>query len=188
MKIHVTRAHLDLARGIIDTVVYGDPDAEDSQDSIYSFMSCTYVYSFMALTSFCSRHRYDYWKGEASPLKKKYSSCESFEQLMAGPLKEMKKALKELASQSEIKPLHEGEPKLWRKLNELIKGYRDYFIHPNPENFHSHLEEVGRLEWGLPSETATGIIRYFYKEKGAPIPNWLDKARLKCRGFDYVVT
>ncbi len=188
MKIHVTRAYLDLARGVIDTQVYGNPSAENSEDVIFALMSCTYVYSFMALTAFSSSHLHEFWIKSPSSLKTKYEDCKTFEQLMAGPLKELKSALKELSIQLGITPIHEGKPAKWRELNEMLKAYRDYFVHPNPEAFHSHVQATTSFKWAFPSKLTSEIIGYYFQEAGQEIPEWVSKNSISCRGFDYVGT
>lgn len=105
---------------------------------------------------------------------------------MAGPLKELKKALNELAAQLAIEPLHKAKPALWREFNELLKGYRDYFIHPNPEGFHSHVQATANLQWGFASRVASDIIRYYFEASGNEVPNWVSHPGLRCRGFDLV--
>ena len=105
---------------------------------------------------------------------------------MAGPLKEIKKALKELAVQLNIAPLHEAKPETWRKLNELLKGYRDYFIHPNPDEFSKHLDETGKLPWNFASDVASEIVDYFFTATGTEVPTWVKVTSLKCRGFEVV--
>jgi len=186
MKVHVTKAYLDMARSVIDTSVHGDPSQIKEDDALFSLMSCTYVFSFMALTSFCAAHLHTFWCQEDCELKEKFGQCASFEELMAGPLKELKSALRELCCQLGIRPLHVGEPKAWRKLNELLKKYRDYFIHPNPDGFHEHLEATGNLEWKFPSEVATDIISYFFEETHQPVPLWVREPGLRSKGFEIV--
>ncbi|HWA11986.1 MAG TPA: hypothetical protein VHA15_02745 [Burkholderiales bacterium] len=186
MKVHVTRSYLDMARSVIDTRVHGDPQTAESEDAVFALMSCTYVFSFMALTAFASSHLHSLWKTDDSALRKKYESCASFEELMAGPLKELKVALKELACQLGMPPLHKAKPAAWRELNELLKGYRDYFIHPNPEHFHAHVTATGNLAWSFPSRVATDIITHFFVSTGTETPSWLAQSQLRSRGFDFV--
>jgi hypothetical protein len=107
----------------------------------------------------------------------------TFEELMAGPSKEIKSALKELANQLDIEPLHKSRANLWRELNELLKGYRDYFIHPNPQTFHEHVEKTGNLERQFPSRVAAGIISYFHESIHGCIPYWVESTSLKAKGF-----
>lgn len=135
MRVHVTKSYLDMARSVIDTSLHGDREQTAGEDAMFSLMSCTYVFSFMALQSFCASHLNKFWDEESGNLREKYPGIESFEGLMAGPLKEVKKALGELCSQLRIEPLPKAKPQVWRELNELLKGYRDYFVHPNPESF-----------------------------------------------------
>ena len=184
MKVHVTKAYLDMARSVIDTAVHGDREAEISVDAIFSLMSCTYVFSYMALTSFCASHLHKLWVVDNSRLKEKFGGCRNFEELMAGPLKEIKVALSELCSQLGIEKLHVARPKVWRELNELLKGYRDYFIHPNPESFHEHVEATGNLKWGFPSMVATEIISYFFEATHNQVPSWVKQSGLRSKGFE----
>ena len=188
MKIHVTRAYLDLARVVIDAQIHGNPDAENSEDVIFALMSCTYIYSFMALTAFSSSHLHEIWIQNPSKLKIKYKNCDTFEQLMAGPLKELKVALNELSTQLGITPIHKSKPAKWRELNEMLKGFRDYFVHPNPEAFHNHVQATVSLKWAFPSKLASEIIGYYFQETGKEIPSWVSKSSISCRGFNYVGT
>jgi hypothetical protein len=186
MKVSVTKSYLDLARAVIDTKLYGKDREDDSSDAIFSLMSCTYVYSYSALVSFCAEHLHQIWEKEGSRLKSKYPQCGTFEELMAGPLKEIKSALKELSEQLGIEPLHKSRANLWRELNELLKGYRDYFIHPNPQAFQEHVESTGNLQWQFPSKVAAGIMSYFHEAIHGRVPYWIENTSLKARGFDIV--
>lgn len=184
MKINVTKAYLDMARSVIDTSIHGDQEKTNGEDALFSLMSCTYVFSFMAITSFSSLQLHNLWKKEASLLRVKYSYCEGFEELMAGPLKQTKSALRELSLQLKISPLHTARPSVWRELNELLKNYRDYFVHPNPEKFQQHVVSTGNLEWGFPTRVASEIISYFYEATGNPVCSWVKETGLRSRGFE----
>ncbi len=186
MKIHVTKSYLDMARSVIDTSVHGDPKKEMGEDALFSLMSCTYVFSFMALTSFSASHLHERWVANNSKLKDKYNGCSNFEELMAGPLKEIKVALSELCTQLEIEKLHVARPNVWRELNQLLKRYRDYFIHPNPENFHEHIKATGNLEWGFPSKVVAEIISYFFEATHNQVPSWVKQSGLRSRGFEVI--
>ena len=105
---------------------------------------------------------------------------------MAGPLKEVKTALKELCSLLGIEPLHDAKPQAWRELNELLKGYRDYFVHPNPESFHRHVDSTGNLEWGFPSRVVAEIMAYCFEATRKPVPAWLKETGLRSKGFEVI--
>lgn len=186
MRIHVTKSYLDMARSVIDTELHGDPEQTCGQDAMFSLMSCTYVFSFMALQSFCASHLHKLWREESGNLRRKYPKSESFEALMAGPLKEVKKALQELCLQLGIAPLHKAKPQVWREFTELLKTYRDYFVHPNPESFQKYVEATGNHEWRFPSKVAAEIMSYYFEAKLQPIPEWLKSTGLRSKGFEVV--
>ena len=188
MKVHVARAYLDLARGVINTRIYDNPDAQNAEDALFALMSCTYVYSYMSLTAFVSSYLHKEWNREHSALKTKYEGAETFEALMAGPLREIKKALNELSAQYGIEKLAKVRPTQWQQLNEFIKAYRDYFIHPDPEHFHDYVIAIGQKNWEFPSAVAAGIMASYFELLKRPVPKWLEKGGLVCRGFDYVGT
>lgn len=186
MKVSVTKSYLDLARAVIDTTLLGKDREDDSSDAVFALMSCTYVYSYSALVSFCAEHLNHIYREQNNRLMPKYPQCTTFEELMAGPLKEIKSALKELADQLGVEPLHKSRPNLWRELNELLKGYRDYFIHPNPQTFHEHVDKTGDLEWQFPSKVASEIISYFHESIHGRVPFWVENTSLRSKGFEIV--
>lgn len=165
-----------MARSVVDTKIYGDPAGVENEDSVFALMSCTYVFSYMALTAFASAQLHKLWDADSSRLRQEYPESTDFEALMKGPLKELKAALKELALQRKVSPLHMAKPRVWQELTEFVKIYRDYFVHPNPERFHEHVEGVGNLQYGFPSRVAVEIIAYFFGATGAATPAWLEQA------------
>lgn len=175
-----------MARSVVDTKVYGDPAGVENEDPVFALMSCTYVFSFMALTAFASAQLHKLWGMDSSPLRQKFPESTDFDALMKGPLRELKAALKELAVQLNISPLHSAKPHLWQELTEFVKTYRDYFVHPNPQRFHEHVEGFGNLQSGFPSRVATEVVAYFFDATDVASPTWLVKPRLRCRGFDLV--
>lgn len=183
MRTNVTKSYLDLARSVIETKI-GATEGASTEDAIFGLMSCTYVYSYSALLSFCSAQLYILWQADDSLLKKKYPGVNSFEQLMAGPLKSMKCAIKEVIEQKGIQPLHEAEPKLWQNLNELVKYYRDFFLHPNPELFEEYVGKAGNAQWQLASKTVSGILAYIFTSTNGTVPNWVNETGLKAHGFE----
>ena len=186
MRFHVTRSYLDLARGVIDTRIYGNPDSESSHDAIFALVSCTNLYSFMALTAFVTRQLHELWTAHPSTLKEKHPNHTSFESLMASDLRDLKSALRELANALNIRPPHEVIPREWQQLNEIIKRHRDFFVHPDPEAFNDVMTSSMNEKWEMPSRVAREIIRYFHSASQGTVPEWLDNPSLKCRGFDYV--
>jgi hypothetical protein len=105
---------------------------------------------------------------------------------MAGPLRDLKTALKELSCQLNIKPLHEVEPNTWRELNEVLKTHRDYFVHPNPELFTDRVNSSFNLNWEFPSSVAARVLEYYFRSTMKEIPPWVANTGLRSRGFDIV--
>lgn len=183
MSTNVTKSYLDLARSVIDTRI-GSKEGDPVDDAIFALMSCTYVYSYSALLSFCSAQLFLLWEKENSLLRAKYSDMKSFEQLMATSLKDVKSAIKEVVALKGLKPIHEAEPKLWQNLNEFVKHYRDFFLHPNPVLFEKYVGKAGNAQWQLASKTVSGILEYVYAGCNGNVPKWVGEPGLVSHGFE----
>lgn len=186
MKIHVASSYLDMARAVVKLPLSGSGEQSKFDDAVFGIVGCNCIFSYMAMTAFCSRKLHDLWEMEDSKLRTKYKNIASFEQLMKGPLIKLKCALNELSDQFQISRIHDAKPELWRKLNELLKKRRDYFVHPDPdpEKFHKHVESIINQRWGFSSQVATEIIRYFFEGTNEDVPGWLTHPRLRCIGFE----
>ena len=169
---------------IQSTPVWSNGESQD--DCMFSMMTCTYIYSYTALTAFASGYLYRFWHKKDRILRKKYRKHTDFESLMRHEFRDLKEALKELAVQFNVPQLHEEKPEAWRNLNELIKMHRDYFVHPEPERFSEHVCEAGLQQWGFASKTATEIIEYYYTKSGHEVPAWLSRPGLRCKRFEVV--
>ncbi|MEP4545584.1 MAG: hypothetical protein ABJ000_05335 [Saccharospirillum sp.] len=184
--VNVTKSYLDIARSVTRTKIGTKDESVEIDEALFGLMSCNYVYSYSALLSFCSAQLYILWDAEHSTLKARYSKFESFEKLMSSELRSVKTALKVLIEELNLKPLHSEEPKLWQNLTELLKNYRDFFLHPNPEKFHEHVESAGNKSWGLASSTVEGILSYIFLNTSGNVPSWVFKSELECDGFRLV--
>jgi hypothetical protein len=92
MSTNVPKSYLDIARPVVLSQL-GTPPGAKADDAVFGLLSCTYVYSYSALVSFSSAQFYLLWQSPDGQLSEEFNHCESFEQLMAGPLKELKVAL-----------------------------------------------------------------------------------------------
>ena len=176
MEIMVTKSYLDMARCFDGAEVCRD-SKEASENSVFTqefaMVSCVYIYSYLAITAFVSEQLYEIWRKPNIKLREKYSSFESFKDLMWSKFRDMNRALKELARSNCITPIHEAKPKLWHELNTFLREYRNYFAHPDPERFSEVIDGIGCLQLNLGPRVATEIIRYFYTATGTPVPGWL---------------
>ena len=132
----------------------------------------------MAISAFVSGQLYARWKKEDSSLRRKYSDYCDCGEMMRCKLRELKTALKVLCEELAIQPLHKKSPKTWNQLNEFLKKYRDWFVHPTPEKVHCIFTDIEHRRWDLASNTAVGVIGHFYDELGAERPEWLTKGSL----------
>ena len=178
MKIKVTKSYLDMARCFDGTEVCGDPK-KVSENSVFAEefarVSCVYIYSYMAIVAFASEQLYEIWKKEGNELRERYSEFDNFACLMRKKFSEIKSALNELARLNGIKPIREAKPKEWQELNEFLREYRNYFVHPNPESFSEFVNGISGHKLNLGPRVATEIIKYFYTAKGTCLPAWLSK-------------
>lgn len=105
---------------------------------------------------------------------------------MSSNLRSVKDALKALLEALGLEPLHKAKPKLWQNLNEFIKNYRDFFVHPNPDKFHEYMSSASDKSWGFASETVEGILGYIFFAKTGSVPSWVRNSELTCLGFQLV--
>ena len=180
-QYHIAKSYLDMARAVIDTRIHRQKSNSKNDvinDVIGGFMSCTYVYSYAAIVAFISGQLHRRWKLEDSRLRKNYSTYGNFNDLMRCEFGEIKDGLKELCRELGIQPHHEGTPQLWSVLNDFLKKYRDWFIHPTPEGFNESFDRIGNKEWMFASNTAVEVIGYYFDEVNCPRPDWLKKGSI----------
>ncbi len=173
MEIKVAKSYLDMARCFRCAVISGGAEDESGYNEEFAIVSCIYIYSHMAIMAFAAEQLYDVWKKPRNKLRKKYPQFDNFKDLMESDLRDLKCALKELACLHGISPIHNAQPEIWRALNEFLRKYRNYFVHPDPENFSKIVNEIQLKQLGLGPKVATTIIEYYYSATGTPVPAWL---------------
>lgn len=171
------RSYLDMARAVIDTQLHYPKDCS-KHDAEFGLVSCTYVYSYMAIAAFVSEQLFARWNDEGNSYREKYPNYNDFREMMRCENQEIRTALKELCCELEIKQLHETSPNIWQRLNEFLKRYRDWFVHPTPEDFHRILTEISSRQWDFASNIAVDVIGHFFDQSGKPRPDWLKKGSL----------
>ena len=177
-QYHIAKSYLDMARAVIDTELH-EQKSGSKNDAFFGLMSCTYVYSYVAIVAFVSGQLHRRWKQEDSQLRKKHHpKYGTFNDLMRYEFGEIKDGLKELCCELNIPPHHKGAPQVWNALNDFLKKYRDWFIHPTPEGFNESFDEVGNKQWMFASNTAVEVIGYYFDEVNCPRPDWLKKGSL----------
>ena len=166
-----------MARAVIDTQLHY-PRHGSTNDAVFGLVSCTYTYSYMSITAFVSGQLYDLWNSKSSALKGKYSKYNSFAEFMVKEFREITEALKQLCDELKIKKHHETSPETWQALNVFLKNYRNYFVHPTPEDFSFIMEKIVTKPWNFASNTAVAVIGHYFDQLEKETPEWLKKGSL----------
>ena len=183
-----------MARAVIDTQLHY-PRHGSTNDAVFGLVSCTYTYSYMSITAFVSGQlydlwnskssalkgkysKYDLWNSKSSALKGKYSKYNSFAEFMVKEFREITEALKQLCDELKIKKHHETSPETWQALNVFLKNYRNYFVHPTPEDFSFIMEKIVTKPWNFASNTAVAVIGHYFDQLEKETPEWLKKGSL----------
>ena len=177
VSFHVAKSYLDMARAVIDLKLKASSH-DSMNDAEFGLVSCTYVYSYMSITAFVSGQLFDRWNREGSNLKKGYDQYEDFEQFMRKEVPDLKSALKLLCNELKIKKHHEKSPTTWQELTKFLKDYRDYFVHPTPEDFNGVMTKIREIPRNFASNTAVSVIGHYFDELNQVRPDWLRKRSL----------
>lgn len=173
----VEQTYLEMSRAFLGADIHcAKGTTSPNNNTILALVSSSYTFAIMAIDAFVSAQLHDKWSFPDSELHTKYSDACTFEDLMRKKLKDRKAAIKELCCQLKIQPIHIKQPNLWRQLNEVLKKTRDFFVHPNRDEFNDFMKVAGEQNsWAFPSNVASAVIRYFYEQTGTIIPDWLQK-------------
>ena len=119
------------------------------------------------------------WGFKNQEYKKYFENEINFEGLLEKV--DLREKLKVLASVCNISPLHESEPILWNQLCQTVEDMRHFIIHPKPypNIFQEKMNSIMvRYKLNQYFKIAEEVIRYFYTNTNATIPDWLNKNTL----------
>jgi dTDP-4-amino-4,6-dideoxygalactose transaminase len=94
---------------------------------------------------------------------------------------ELKEKLKKLCKLHRIKSIEEQNPKLWNRFIQFMKDARDFMTHPKPDpkEFHDKMNAILlNNNTGEHVNIAIEILKYYYTETKARLPEWIDKNSL----------
>jgi len=171
MSFQLSKAYLELSRSFFKVPIIDDL----TENTFFALMSMTYVFSYAAIVAFVNGQIGQLWYKNESALKKKYPQ-QNINILLHKDLRELKKTIKELCIQHDIKILSEAKPQTWNDLLQVVKIVRDYIIHPkpNPQDFQEIMKKAFQNRtWNFPSKVAEEVIGYFYEQTGNNIPSWI---------------
>jgi hypothetical protein len=199
-RYQVEQIYLEISRAITNVAFFklykkkGEPEDVNKEANIsFAAVAVSITFAYAALEAFCNGQLHSKyatispemkkagWRwGFKNPEYKKYFENEiSFGGLIEkGDLKEK---LKVLASVCGISPLHEKQSNLWSQLCQIVEDIRHFIIHPKPypDAFQETMNRIMK-EYKLNKyfQIAENVMKYFYEETNATIPNWLSQNTL----------
>ncbi len=182
--------------------------------SIFSITTVTIIYSYLALEAFSNYHLYTIWEHSKKAhkaieeLKQKdpehtqkiiptydqfhqnYGRYDQFEDLKTTDLRELGERMKVICDAFKIPKIHEVDARLWQEFKGLLEKARQFLVHPfpDPTKFQNMMKTIlWERKIGEYAQTAQNMIKYFYKQLGREVPNWVEKNTLfLSKGFEYL--
>lgn len=173
-------------------------DPNPLANAIFSVVSISVLYSYLAIESFINYQLYRIWERrndgseQANRFIAIFGDVEAFEALKthrkSGKLGERIKTLCKILGYQ--KP-HDAVPQVWQDFKELVEVSRHFFVHPHPgkEHFQNHVGKIfKKTEAGKYAHVAEELLKYFYRCSRKTPPDWLDRnGLLQFRGIDVLV-
>lgn len=179
LKFRVCRAHFELAGAFLGADVVpaeGQTTRGMPNDLCYALLASNYLNAYLAVTTFLTEQITSCFRSDQEfRALFEYSDLEDvLRKELRGDLSLLLKA----ASQGlKIEGLSQKKPKLMQRLSEFLKEHRNFFAHPNPDQFDSIVgQEIATREWGFPQFVAREVITFFFEETKNRIPDWLDES------------
>jgi len=180
----------------------------------FALTSVTIIYTYLSLEAFANYYLYFIWEAckafyevsecqkqkHPAPNKKmippyhsfyqKYGHYDKFEELKKTDLRDLDTRIKVLCEAFEIRKIHEVNVRLWQQFKGLLKQARHFLVHPfpDPTKFPKMMDTLLRdTKGGEYVQIAQDIIKHFYKETRAEMPEWVEKNTLfSIGGFEYL--
>jgi len=167
----------------------GEPDDSEKEAGIkFGAAAISIVFAYATLEAFCNAHLHSKYKLLTPALKKNgwqlglknetyhkyFCNDESLGKLIH---KDLREKLKVLAAVCNIRPIHESNPALWERLDDIVEEARHFVIHPkpDPEFFNEIMKKImEKNKFGDYSSVVKEVLVYFYKESESRLPDWLE--------------
>lgn len=188
---NLTQDYLEVARAAL-TQIHGNVPAGENEpapslsdelaNAIFSVVSITIVYSFLALESFLNYQLFRLWarradgSEESNRFLSELGDVSEFIRLKSNDkVREVPARLKTVCRLLGYPPPHEAIPATWQRLNDLVEASRHFVVHPFPDAdfFNKNMRR-------MMTETTTGsyvrvveeVISFLYTEGGKTVPAW----------------
>lgn len=199
---NLTQDYLEGARAAL-TPIHGKvpqgaekpPPSNDLLNAVFSVVSVSIVYSFLALESFLNYQLFRLWerRGDGSEIGKKFvaelGDAADFIKLKNNDkVREVPARLKTLCKLLGYPAPYEAVPDAWRRLNELVETSRHFVVHPLPDRefFQQNMLRIMQeTQSGAYVRVVEEVLAYLYTKGGKPVPPWVTSNQLiQFRGID----
>lgn len=204
---NLTHCYLEVARGILTPIYHNTIDqktflkqygSESIANVVFSVISITVIYSYLAIDSFVNYQLYRKWerRHDGSNISQRLLNIlgdeQDFEAIRLNKkTRELGDRIKTFCEIVGYKKPHEKIPLVWKDSNELVKLSRHFFVHPKPDNTHFQKNAYrifNETKSGKYVHVAEEIIKFFHDQSMSQPPIWLMRNTLfKFKGIDMLV-
>ena len=198
--------YLEVARGMMLSIHHPldahsfteEHGASPLANAVFSIMSVTVIYSYLAVEAFVNGRLYKVWqtRHDTTPDGQRFIAIlgdpVSFEELRhhrrVATLPERVKVLCEIL---QIPKPHEVDEPLWNTFTGLVNTCRNFLVHPTPAP-NIFMRHMPRIMQSTPAgeyyRAAQTMIGHFFTQRRIPEPDWLRaNTLLRFRGVDMLV-
>lgn len=206
LQYNLTQDYLEVARGSL-TQIHGKvpvgiedgaPElSNELANAIFSVVSITIVFSFLALESFLNYQLFRLWQRradgseESTRFLSELGDVPEFDRLKGhDKVRELPVRLKTICRLLAYPPPHEAIPNTWQRLVDLVKASRHFVVHPFPDAdyFNKNMRRMmTETTAGSYVKVVEETISFLYAKSGKSVPNWVsDNQLLRFRGVDLI--
>lgn len=200
-RYNLTQDYLEVARAAL-TTIHGklpdkdkDPASDALANAIFSVVSITVVYSFLALESFLNYELYLLWerRTDGSPESERFlaelGDEPNFKRLKENDkIREVPTRLRTLCRLLGHPEPHKAIADTWHRLGQLVDTSRHFVVHPipDPNYFNKNMKRIMEgTKSGAYVRVAEEVMSFLYVQSGKVIPPWVKSNQLmRFRGVE----
>ena len=203
-RYNLSQDYLEIARGALTQIHGKVPTGEkrpapelsnELANAIFSVVSISIIYSFLALESFLNYQLFRLWarRNDGSEESRRFLSelgdVPEFVRLKThNKVHEVPARLKTLCRLLGYPMPHEAMPRTWQRLNDLVEASRHFVVHPFPDidYFNNNMRRLmTEATAGSYVEVVEEVFAFLYTKSGKFVPRWVkDNELIRFRGID----
>lgn len=207
INYEISHCYLEIARAALTSIHHHDGSLdkllsekgpEPLANAIFSLVSMTVIYSYLAIESFVNYQLCRVWarrhdgSEESNRFLKELGNPDKFEELKNHKMvRDLANRLKTLCDLLGYRKPHEAIPQIWQKFHDLLKDSRHFLIHPYPQKefLQQNLSRIMlEKKAGEYVEVAREIISFLFQQGRKEPPVWIDKnTLLQFKGVELLV-